>query len=101
MALLNVEGSGMVGFKGVANRLFQALDMAGVNIVLISQASGEHSVTFATRQHQVDLAKYAVEQTFTSEISVQHSVEQVDVTLNCAIIILAAVGDGTSHTAGV
>ncbi|RHY74057.1 hypothetical protein DYB34_006005, partial [Aphanomyces astaci] len=47
MALFNLEGSGMVGVHGVASRLFSALDRIKVNVVLIAQASSEHSICLA------------------------------------------------------
>jgi aspartokinase/homoserine dehydrogenase 1 len=38
MALVNVEGSGLVGIKGVDKRIFGVLEYHGVNVALISQA---------------------------------------------------------------
>lgn len=98
MALINVEGSGMVGVKGVANRLFGALEHSGVNVVLISQASSEHSITFATKSENALKAKVAIEETFAKEIRQQH-INEIAITTSCAII--AAVGDGMSAVAGV
>jgi aspartokinase/homoserine dehydrogenase 1 len=68
MAIVNVEGSGMVGVKGVARRLFGTLEGMGVNVVLISQASSEHSITFATTMLQANAAKVAIEEEFHKEI---------------------------------
>jgi|AntRauTorckE5430_2_1112549.scaffolds.fasta_scaffold02417_4 aspartokinase/homoserine dehydrogenase 1 len=68
MAIVNVEGSGMVGVKGVARRLFGTLENMGVNVVLISQASSEHSITFATTMVQAHKAKVAIEEEFHKEI---------------------------------
>ncbi len=68
MAIINVEGSGMVGVKGVARRLFGTLETMGVNVVLISQASSEHSITFATTMAQAQIAKDAIEEEFHKEI---------------------------------
>lgn len=68
MAIVNVEGSGMVGVKGVARRLFGTLETMGVNVVLISQASSEHSITFATTMTQAKMAKGAIEEEFHKEI---------------------------------
>ena len=48
IALINVEGSGLLGVPGIARRLFGTLEQNGVNVILISQASSEHSITFAT-----------------------------------------------------
>lgn len=68
MAMVNVEGSGMVGVKGVARRLFGTLESMGINVVLISQASSEHSITFATTMQQAKDAKIAIEEEFHKEI---------------------------------
>ncbi len=68
MAIVNVEGSGMVGVKGVARRLFGTLESIGVNVVLISQASSEHSITFATSMAQAMEARTAIEEEFHKEL---------------------------------
>ncbi|MCB1035550.1 MAG: aspartate kinase, partial [Acidobacteria bacterium] len=47
VALLRLEGDGMVGVPGIAGRLFTALARQGVSIILITQASSEHSICFA------------------------------------------------------
>mmetsp|Transcript_17245 Transcript_17245/g.32646 ORF Transcript_17245/g.32646 Transcript_17245/m.32646 type:complete len:991 (-) Transcript_17245:1445-4417(-) len=98
MAIVNVEGSGMVGVKGVARRLFGTLESMGVNVVLISQASSEHSITFATTMTQAKSAKLAIEEEFHKEIKQNH-ISNIDVVAPCSII--AAVGDGMHLTTGV
>lgn len=98
MALVNIEGSGMVGVKGVARRLFGTLESAGVNVVLISQASSEHSITFATTTTQATYAKTAIEEEFHKEIKQNH-ISEVAFQAPCSII--AAVGDGMHTTTGV
>ena len=50
MALVNLEGTGMIGVPGTADRLFSALKDAGVSVTLISQASSEHSICIAVPQ---------------------------------------------------
>src|SRR6185436_12463401 len=55
IALVNVEGTGMIGVPGVANRLFGALKDVGISVVMISQASSEHSICFAIPEVQADL----------------------------------------------
>lgn len=98
MAIVNVEGSGMVGVKGVARRLFGTLEGMGINVVLISQASSEHSITFATTMAQAQSAKLAIEEEFHKEIKQNH-ISNIDVVAPCSII--AAVGDGMHLTTGV
>ncbi|SVC51544.1 uncharacterized protein METZ01_LOCUS304398, partial [marine metagenome] len=47
VALVNLEGTGMIGVPGTADRLFAALHHANISVVLVSQASSEHSICFA------------------------------------------------------
>ena len=98
MAIINVEGSGMVGVKGVARRLFGTLESVGLNVVLISQASSEHSITIAISMKQAIDAKTAVEEEFHKELKQNH-IYKVEVIQPCSII--AAVGDGMHLTSCV
>ena len=98
MALINVEGSGLIGVQGVAKRLFGTLETLGINVVLISQASSEHSITFATVAEQVAKAKQAIDEEFEKELK-QNRISNIDVKSPCSII--AAVGDGMHEVAGV
>ena len=98
MALINVEGTGMMGVPGVANRLFGALGEVGVSVVMISQASSEHSICFAIPGAQAALARKTVERAFFAELH-HNQIQTVDVTENCSI--LAAVGDNMIEHPGV
>jgi aspartokinase/homoserine dehydrogenase 1 len=98
MALINVEGSGLIGVHGVAKRLFGTLESVGVNVVLISQASSEHSITFATVEGHAQMAKDAIEEEFQKELK-QTRISEI--TVNSPTSIIAAVGDGMYHVAGV
>ena len=68
IALLSLSGSGMVGIPGISARLFGALSKASVNIVLITQASSEHSITLAVNPDSVESALKAVNNEFELEI---------------------------------
>ncbi len=98
MALINVEGTGMVGVPGVANRLFGALRDVRVSVVMISQASSEHSICFAIPEVQAALARTTVEREFFAELH-HNQIQMVGVTENCSI--LAAVGDNMVDHPGV
>jgi bifunctional aspartokinase / homoserine dehydrogenase 1 len=98
MALVNVEGTGMMGVPGVANRLFGALGEVGVSVVMISQASSEHSICFAIPEAQAALARKTVERAFFAELH-HNQIQMIDVTDNCSI--LAAVGDNMVDHPGV
>lgn len=98
IALLNLEGTGMVGVPGVAERLFGALRSARVSVVLISQASSEHSICFAVPEPSAANAIAAVERAFADEIR-GGLVGRVVATGECSV--LAAVGDGMVDRPGV
>ena len=98
MTLVNVEGTGMVGVPGIANKLFGALRAEGVSVVLISQGSSEHSICFAVPGAQGGLAKRTVEEAFMSEMT-RGQIQTVGLTEGCCI--LAAVGDGMVDAPGV
>ncbi len=98
MALVNIEGTGLVGVSGVAERLFSALRAAGISVVLISQASSEHSICIAVAENQADRAEEAVRKAFFAEIH-QGALERVQLTRGRCI--LAAVGDNMVANPGV
>ena len=68
IALASLSGSGMIGIPGTSARLFGALSRAKVNIILITQASSEHSISFAIAPEDIDLAVDAVKEEFIFEI---------------------------------
>jgi aspartokinase/homoserine dehydrogenase 1 len=98
MALLNVEGTGMIGIPGVAHKLFGALRAVDVSVVMISQASSEHSICFAVPQAQAELAKRTVTETFLAEMQ-RGEVQTVDRRDSCCIV--AMVGDGMIERLGM
>ncbi len=98
IALVNVEGTGMIGVPGVAQRLFGALRDVSVSVVLISQASSEHSICFAVPDAQGELARKATERAFDAEIRAGH-IQRVELLSSCSV--LAAVGDEMAHVPGV
>ena len=98
MVLINVEGTGMIGIPGVAHKVFGALRAVDVSVVMISQASSEHSICFAVPRVHAELAKKTVQQAFLIEM--QHGeIQTVDLTDDCCII--AMVGDGMIERLGM
>src|SRR5690554_4632970 len=98
VALVNVEGTGMIGVPGIAHRLFGALRDAGVSVTMISQASSEHSICFAVPQAQAKIVKEAVSQGFFAALHQGH-IQTIEVTEDCSI--LAVVGDKMAGITGV
>ncbi|MCU0417510.1 MAG: bifunctional aspartate kinase/homoserine dehydrogenase I [Cytophagaceae bacterium] len=98
ISLLNLTGSGMVGVPGVSGRLFGALARHQVNVVLITQASSEHSICFVIDSKDTNRARIAVEEEFTYEIQqskIDKLVEKHD------LAIVAIVGDNMRNTPGI
>jgi bifunctional aspartokinase / homoserine dehydrogenase 1 len=98
MALINVEGTGMIGVPGVAHKLFGALRAVGVSIVMISQASSEHSICFAVPRADAVLAKKTIEETFFAELQ-RGEIQTVDLRETCCIV--AMVGEGMIERLGM
>lgn len=69
IALISLEGSGMVGVPGFSARLFAALSQNDINIILITQASSVHSMCIAISESDADKAKEAADSCFAYEIS--------------------------------
>ena len=98
VALINLEGAGMIGVPGTAHRLFGALREESISVILISQGSSEHSICCAIPQTQAARAKGVLEAAFARELS-EGQIQAVDVTQDLAI--LAVVGDGMTGMPGV
>src|SRR4029079_12983321 len=110
LALINLEGAGMIGVPGTAQRLFSALREHAISVILISQASSEHSICFAVpagqgeddapwgcagAAGQGDEAARVVRRAFDRELHDGH-IQSVEINTDCSI--LAVVGDGMAGT---
>jgi len=96
--LVTIQGSGMVGVTGISNRLFGALAKSKVNVVLISQASSEYSITFAIIERDSERAQKAIEKEFIIEIS-SGNIHQVTIEKNLSIV--AIVGENMKKSPGI
>ncbi|MDO4735481.1 MAG: bifunctional aspartate kinase/homoserine dehydrogenase I [Bacteroidia bacterium] len=97
IALLSMEGSGMVGIPGYSSKLFDTLSKNNVNIILITQASSVHTMCIAIDQSDADKAKKAADELFAYEISLG-KVEPLKVEKGFSIISL--VGDDMKNQSG-
>jgi len=98
VALVNLEGAGMIGVPGTAHRLFGALREEDISVILISQGSSEHSICFAIPESQAPLADQVVRRAFATELR-EGQIHSVEISRGCAII--AVVGDGMAGSHGV
>ncbi|WP_291906194.1 bifunctional aspartate kinase/homoserine dehydrogenase I [Chitinophaga sp. CB10] len=90
IALLTLEGSGMVGIPGFSKRLFEALLRERINVILITQSSSEHSITVGIHESEMLRAKAAVDEEFATEIH-EKKIEPLQVEKDLCIV--AVVGD--------
>lgn len=98
LALINVEGAGMIGVPGTARRVFGALKRAAVSVVMISQGSSEHSICFVVSGEDADRARASLLDEFEDEL--RHGFVQA-VSCNADISILAVVGDQMAGRPGI
>lgn len=98
ISLLTLQGIGMVGVTGISMRLFTALATANVNVILISQASSENSISVAIDEQVVEQAEHAIRSEFEKEI-VAGQVSRIDVEGDLSVV--AIVGENMKHTTGI
>ncbi len=98
ICLITLQGSGLFGVPGVAARLFRSLAEAHINIILITQGSSEHSISFAIQPAQMRKACKRVEKEFVSEIE-RGSVEPLKIESDLSVI--AIIGENMRYVPGV
>ena len=98
LALVTLEGAGMIGVPGTAERTFGALRAAGVSVVMISQGSSEHSICCVVRGSDAIAAETALRRAFAAELT-RGEIHSVNTAGD--VSVLAAVGDGMAGKPGV
>lgn len=98
IALLSLEGSGMVGIPGFSRRLFEALSGQQINVILITQGSSEHSICVGVDESNAAAAKQVVDNTFSTEINAG-TVEPL--IIETGLSIIALVGEHMKSHPGV
>ncbi len=98
ISLLTLSGGSMVGVTGIDGRLFSALSAKNINIIFITQASSEHSISIAISNNQIEQAEAAAYLEFKSEIEYE-KISTLSVEKNLSIIAL--VGDKMKSSAGI
>ena len=98
IALLTLQGNGMVGVPGFSKRLFGTLSQEKINIILITQASSEHAICVAIQQNDVKVAEKAINDCFKNDINT-NKLDPIIVELDLAII--AVIGDKMKSQQGV
>lgn len=98
VALITLSGGGLVGVPGIAARLFGSLAQAGINIILITQGSSEHSISFAIQPKFAKKAKKRVESEFEYEIE-KGLVDTIKIEEDLSVI--AIIGENMRYSPGI
>lgn len=98
IALLTLEGSGMIGVAGSSKRLFEVLSIEKINVIFITQASSEHSICVGILSNDADKAKVAINKAFEMEIT-QGKVDPCIV--EKGLCIVALVGENMKNHQGI
>ncbi|HEY6506110.1 MAG TPA: bifunctional aspartate kinase/homoserine dehydrogenase I [Chitinophagaceae bacterium] len=98
IALLSLEGSGMIGIPGFSKRLFEALSNEKINVILITQSSSEHSICVGIDSSMSEKAKQAVDTAFANEIALQ-KVDPLQIETDLSIVAL--VGENMKSHPGI
>lgn len=98
IALLTLEGPGMVGVSGSSKRLFEVLSHENINVIFITQASSEHSICIGILNSDAETAEIAINKAFEIEIA-QNKIDPCIVEDNLCIIAL--VGENMKNHQGL
>jgi aspartokinase/homoserine dehydrogenase 1 len=98
ISLINIEGSGMVGVAGVSARMFKVLAQHQISVILISQASSEHSICIGIMQEEAEEACHLLRRTFAEEL---HSSLISDIYYEGELAVVAVVGENMRKMPGV
>lgn len=98
IATLNVEGGGMIGIPGIAARIFGALARDGINIIMISQASSEHTICLGFRSAEAERALAALRRELALELETGRL---EDFELVRDLVIISVIGENMRGTPGI
>lgn len=98
VGLINVQGGGMMGTKGMASRIFAALAKAEVNVIMISQASSEHSICIVLRADECQAALNALKRELHAMIQAR-LISSIDLVKDLEVV--AVIGGNMRGRPGV
>ncbi len=98
ITLITVKGASMVGKTGTSARVFSSLARYDVNVILITQASSEMTISFAVSPASTKTAVEALREEF--EIEIEHR-KELDIEVISELSIISIVGEGMRHKPGI
>ena len=98
LAIIAIEGNGMIGVPGISARIFSALARAQVNVMMISQASSEHNVCIIVPKKDCANGVKVLREEFS--IDIEKKIID-DVSVKEPVSIVAVVGEGMIGSKGI
>jgi aspartokinase/homoserine dehydrogenase 1 len=98
LSLIRLQGSGMMGVPGVSGRLFTALGREKINVILITQASSEHSISFAINDKDSERAFEVIGLEFERELE-EGLIEPIKAQNDLCVV--AIIGEQMKNVPGV
>ena len=98
VSLLTLQGNGMVGIPGFSKRLFETLAHSKINVIIITQASSEHSICIGIADRDAPLAKAVIDKEFENEISL-FKIDPLGIESHLSIV--AVIGDKMKSHQGI
>ncbi len=71
VAMINIEGRGLLGKVGVDARIFKALQASNISVSIVSQGSSERGIGFVVKKDKAKRAKLALENEFSQDFDYQ------------------------------
>lgn len=98
ITMITIQGAGMVGVSGISMRVFRALAKSKSNVILITQASSEYSISVAVSPVDAVKAKEAIEEEFQTEVFLRN---EIKISMEDDLSIIAIVGERMKNTPGI
>ena len=98
VSVVNIEGGGIMKNPLVPARIFTALAEAGINIIMISQASSEHSVCLIFKEADTKVASAALDKALQQEME-QKRIQEIEIRDN--LVVMAVIGENMRGTPGI
>lgn len=96
MALINLEGRGLLGKVGVDARIFRTLGNNNISVSIVSQGSSERGIGLVVSAKKAALAKSALEEEFQTDFKLQ-DINHITVVDQVSVISIVGQDLSTFH----
>jgi len=98
ISLVNIEGGGMMGIPGFAARVFSVLAREGINIIMISQASSEHTICLVFRTEEGERALVSLTHELAPELGSKR-IERFELLRD--LLVVSVIGENMHGVPGM